>query len=223
MGVDRRACAPGLPTMTLTRAAFGFQGNRFNGVLGWVTSVSFEALNTVFGVLAITALLPVLGWHHSGAAGKIIALVVVFFLSAADRRARARDAGLVPADVRVPADDRARRRVLLHDRGGQLERGPGASAVDRRDDRRRFFAGVAVIASGPLSYMFNSSDWPRYLPARHRASRSSGPCCGAPSGISIFLGVMGVILSSRGNMSNPVAGVQPLIPNGCSSFTRSPP
>ena len=48
--------------MTLTRAAFGVQGNRFNGVLAWVTSVSFEALNTVFGVFAVAALLPILGW-----------------------------------------------------------------------------------------------------------------------------------------------------------------
>src|SRR5262249_56171470 len=72
----------GLPTMTLTRAAYGVQGNRLNGVFAWLTSVGFEALNTVFGVFAVAALLPVLGWHNGATAGKIVALVVVFFLSA---------------------------------------------------------------------------------------------------------------------------------------------
>src|SRR5918992_3606233 len=47
----------GLPTMTLTRAPFGIHGNRLNAGLAWVTSVCFEALNTVFGVFAVAALL----------------------------------------------------------------------------------------------------------------------------------------------------------------------
>src|SRR4029079_12398956 len=63
----------GLPTMTLTRAAYGVRGNRAKGVLAWVPSVAFEAINTVFGVFAVAALLPVLGWTGAGDAGKVIA------------------------------------------------------------------------------------------------------------------------------------------------------
>lgn len=201
----------GLPTMTLTRAAFGVQGNRFNGVLGWVTSVSFEALNTVFGVLAITALLPVLGWHHSGAAGKIISLVAVFLLSAviaifghATMVYFQRIFAVLLTLVLIV--------VFFYTIGGvNLSAGP-AHALSTSATIGAFLAGVAVIASGPLSYMFNCADWPRYLPSRTSSKSIFWNVLWSASGIAIFLGFMGVILSSRGDMSNPVAGVQPLIP-----------
>src|SRR5262245_17826809 len=72
----------GFPRMTLPRAGFGVHGSPLNGVFVWLTSVGFEALNTVFGVVAVAAVLPVLGWHSGATAGKIIALVVVCLLSA---------------------------------------------------------------------------------------------------------------------------------------------
>ena len=38
-------------------------------------------------------------------------------------------------------------------------------------------AAGAVIASGPISYLFNAPDWVRYLPSRTaERARSSGPC-----------------------------------------------
>jgi len=75
-----------------------------------------------------------------------------------------------------------------------------------------FFAGAAVIASGPLSYMFNCSDWPRYLPSRTPSKSIIWTVMSSNLGIVLLLGFMGVILSTRGNMSNPVAGLTSLIP-----------
>ena len=169
----------GLPTMTLTRAAFGVQGNRFNGALAWVTSVSFEALNTVFGVFAVAALLPMLGWHDADTAGKLIALVVVFFLSAGIavlghatimcfQRIFA-----VLLDVMVAV-------VFAYTIGGvDWGAGPEGAAVDGATVAA-ILIGAGVVASGPLSYLFNASDWPRYLPSAHPRGRSSGPWSRAP-------------------------------------------
>jgi purine-cytosine permease-like protein len=201
----------GLPTMTLTRAAFGLQGNRLNGLFAWVTSVSFEALNTTFGVLAIAALLPVLGWHNGGTAGKIIALVVVFFLSAviavlghATMVYFQRIFAVLLTLVMIV--------VFFYTIGGVNWSAGPAHPLSTAATIGAFLAGTAVIASGPLSYMFNCSDWPRYLPSRTSSRSIFWNVLWSSSGIAIFLGFMGVILSSRGNMSNPVAGLQPLIP-----------
>jgi nucleobase:cation symporter-1, NCS1 family len=201
----------GLPTMTLTRAAFGVQGNRLNGVLAWVTSVAFEALNTVFGVLAVTALLPVLGWHNAGAAGKIIALIVVFFLSAtiavlghATMVYFQRIFAILLSLVLVV--------VFFYTVGGVNWSAGPAHPLSMAATVGAFLAGAAVVASGPLSYMFNCSDWPRYLPGGTSSRSIFWNVLWSSSGIAIFLGFMGVILSSRGDMSNPVAGLQHLIP-----------
>ena len=50
--------------------------------------------------------------------------------------------------------------------------------------------------------MFNCADWPRYLPSRTSSKSIFWNVLWSASGIAIFLGFMGVILSSRGDMSN---------------------
>ena len=164
----------GLPTMTLTRAAFGVQGNRFNGALAWVTSVSFEALNTVFGVFAVAALLPILGWHDADTAGKLIALVVVFFLSAAI--AVLGHATLVYFQRIFAVLLTVVVAVVFAYTVGGVDWGAGPEEpLSTGATIAAMLVGAAVVASGPLSYLFNASDWPRYPAARPRG-RSSGRC-----------------------------------------------
>jgi NCS1 family nucleobase:cation symporter-1 len=201
----------GLPTMTLTRAAFGIHGNRLNGALAWVTSVSFEALNTVFGVFAVAALLPVLGWEDSDTAGKIIALVVVFLLSAAV--AVLGHATLVYVQRIFAVLLTLVLAVVFAYTVGGVDWGAGPeSPLSTGATVALVFAATAVVASGPLSYLFNASDWPRYLPSRTPSKSIFWTVLWSSSLIALFLGVMGVILSSRGDMADPVAGVKPLVP-----------
>ena len=47
----------GLPTMTFTRAVFGPRGNLPHAALAWAASVAFEAINCIFGVYALLALM----------------------------------------------------------------------------------------------------------------------------------------------------------------------
>jgi len=202
----------GLPTMTLTRAPFGIHGNRANGVLAWVTSVSFEALNTVFGVFAVAALLPVLGWHNSDTGGKIIALIVVFLLSAAIAvlghgtlvYVQRIFAVLLTVVLAV---------VFVYTIGG-VDWGAGPKeSLSTGTTIALMLVGAAIVASGPLSYLFNASDWSRYLPSRTPSRSIFWTVLWSASLIAVFLGVMGVMLSSRGDMSDPVAGLRGLVPD----------
>ena len=52
-------------------------------MLAWVASVAFEAINCIFGVFALLALMSYLGWDHPGDAGKVLATLVVLGASAA--------------------------------------------------------------------------------------------------------------------------------------------
>jgi nucleobase:cation symporter-1, NCS1 family len=202
----------GLPTMTLTRAPFGIHGNRFNAVMAWVTSVSFEALNTVFGVFAVAALLPVLGWDNSDTAGKIIGLVLVFFLSAVI--AVLGHATLVYFQrIFAIALTLVLVGVFFYTVGGvDWSAGP-KDHMSTGATLAALTLGIAVVASGPLSYLFNSSDWSRYLPGRTDSKSIFWTVMWSSSLIAIFLGFMGAILSSRGDMSDPVGGLRHLIPD----------
>lgn len=64
------------PTMVLSRAVFGVQGNRVPSLLSWLLTVGWETVLTALAVLATATVFEQLGWE-GGAVTKIVALVVV--------------------------------------------------------------------------------------------------------------------------------------------------
>src|SRR4051794_129218 len=64
------------PTLVLSRAAFGVNGNRVPSVLSWVLTVGWETVLVSLATLATATVFEQLGWS-SGNATKVIALVVV--------------------------------------------------------------------------------------------------------------------------------------------------
>ena len=155
----------GLPTMTFTRAVFGPRGNVPHAFLAWATSVAFEAINCVFGVFALLALavLPRLGGARRRR--KVLATLVVVGASAAVaiyghatmvylQRLFALGLTLVLL------------LVLAYAVGGVEWSGRGAGELADADTVPRILAAGAVIAAGPISYLYNAADWVRYLPSR---------------------------------------------------------
>ena len=67
------------PTMVLSRAAFGTQGNKIPGVISWMTSIGWETSLAITAVLATTTIFRRLGWS-SGNSVKICATIIVAFL-----------------------------------------------------------------------------------------------------------------------------------------------
>jgi nucleobase:cation symporter-1, NCS1 family len=64
------------PTLVLSRAAFGVNGNRVPSVLSWVLTVGWETALVSLATLATAQVFDQLGWS-SGGATKVVALLVV--------------------------------------------------------------------------------------------------------------------------------------------------
>lgn len=67
------------PTMTLSRAAFGVNGNRLPSAISWMLTVGWETVLTALAVLATATVFTELGWE-GGTATKVVALIVVVAL-----------------------------------------------------------------------------------------------------------------------------------------------
>lgn len=67
------------PTMVLSRAAFGTQGNKIPGIISWMTSIGWETSLAITAVLATTTIFRRLGWS-SGNGVRIAATIVVALL-----------------------------------------------------------------------------------------------------------------------------------------------
>jgi purine-cytosine permease-like protein len=199
----------GLPAVLFTRAVFGTRGNQPNVVLAWVSSVAFETINTIFGVYALLALFPLMGWHHPSATGKIVAIVLQLLLAGgiavlghATMVYLQRIFAFLLVGVLVL--------VFVYTIGGVHWSQPGH--VHGGAALALFFVACAVIASGPISYLYNCSDWVRYLPSRTSAHRIFWNVFASSGITALFLCVMGALLASRGDMTDPVAGVKPFVP-----------
>ena len=201
----------GLPTMTFTRAVFGPRGNLPHAALAWLTSVAFEAINCIFGVYALLALLEWLGWGAGGALEKVAATVVVLGVSAAvavyghaTMVYLQRLFALALMAVLVL--------VLVFSVGGVEWSAPRSEDLTAWETVAAMLAAGAVIAAGPISYLYNAPDWVRYLPSRTGGRAIFWTVFASGGGVALFLSVLGVLLASRGDMSDPIAGVEPFVP-----------
>lgn len=64
------------PTMVLSRAAFGVNGNKLPSLLSWLLTVGWETVLTALATLATATVLTELGWG-GGTATKVVALILV--------------------------------------------------------------------------------------------------------------------------------------------------
>ena len=64
------------PTMILSRAAFGVDGQKVPGVVSWLVSIGWETFLAILAVLATATIFDQLGWA-SGTGTKVVATVVV--------------------------------------------------------------------------------------------------------------------------------------------------
>ncbi|WP_432478882.1 purine-cytosine permease family protein [Nocardioides sp. GXQ0305] len=65
-----------VPTMVLSRAAFGVDGQKVPGVVSWLVSIGWETFLAIAAVLATATIFDRLGWS-SGTGTKVVATVVV--------------------------------------------------------------------------------------------------------------------------------------------------
>jgi purine-cytosine permease-like protein len=215
------AVRTGLPVSTLTRAAFGMRGNLLNACLSWVVSVAFEVINTIFGVEALLALFRLLGWEDPGSLGKLVAVVLQLVLCggiavlghATMVWFQRFFAVLVSAALIVvigftigKVDFSHAAAVAAASQAAAHAAHSSAAAV------AAFLTATAVIASNPLSFLFNGPDWVRYLPSATPGRKVFWHVFWCSFIPSLTLTMMGAISATLGDMSDPVAGLKPFIP-----------
>lgn len=203
----------GLPVSTLARAAFGMRGNLPNALLSWISSVAFEVINTVFGVDAVLALFRLIGWNDPGDIGKLLAVLLQLVLCGGIavlghatmvwfQRIFAALVGatlLLVVAVTVGKVDWAQ---------GALPHAPLATSTSFA----AFLAAAAVIASNPLSFLFNGPDWVRYVPSQTSGRAVFWHVFLASFLPSLALTMMGAFCATLGDVSDPVAGLKPFMP-----------
>ena len=207
------AVRAGLPVTTLSRAAYGLRGNAAHALLTWAASVCFEVFNTIFGVFAWLSLLGLLGLNRDGVAEKLAAVVIqlivgggIAVLGHATMVYLQRIFAVVLGAVLLAVLGWSAREV--HWASLSAAHAPLAAATVLA----AFMTACGVIASQPVSYLYNGPDWVRYLPSQTPAKRLFNHIFWWTFLPSIVLTGMGALWASLGDMSDPVAGVKPLVP-----------
>jgi purine-cytosine permease-like protein len=202
--------ASGTPGSIVTRAMFGVRGNRVVvAITGWMISVAYEAINLSLGSLAGFALVESLGIHATVGwklAVVLVTTIVTFAISVYGHATIVRLSGpftiLLTAGVAVLAafvlPD-----VNLHFAPSRAPHGMALLAA--------LFAGVTIMASGPLSWG-TSADYARYLPAA-----TSAPAVAWWTGLggflpSVLLGILGVLAGTAIDMTDPQTSFATILP-----------
>ena len=203
----------GLPVCTLARAAFGMRGNLPNALLSWFASVAFEVINTVFGVEALLALFQLLGWNHSGSAGKLVAVLLQLILCGGI--AVLGHATMVWFQRIFAALVGVALLLVIAFTIGQVDWAHAAAThvhLASNSTAATFLTAMAVIASNPLSFLFNGPDWVRYLPSTTPAQPIFAHVFWASYLPSVMMTMMGAYCATLGDMADPVAGLKPFMP-----------
>jgi purine-cytosine permease-like protein len=203
----------GLPVSILARAAFGMRGNLPNALLSWLVSVAFEVINTIFGVDALLALFDLLGWRHSGRPGKLVAVLLQLVLCGGI--AVLGHATMVWFQRLFAALVGGALLLVIAFTVGKVDWAGAAIAhahLSSAATAAAFLAAAGVIASNPMSFLFNGPDWVRYLPAATPARPVFRHVFWASFLPSLVLGLMGAYCATLGDMSDPVAGLKRFMP-----------
>lgn len=70
------------PTLALSRAAFGYHGNRLSAAISWMLTVGWETILCILATKASATILEAVGWHNTIGA-YVVGFVIVVSLAAA--------------------------------------------------------------------------------------------------------------------------------------------
>jgi purine-cytosine permease-like protein len=189
------------------------RGNRFNALLSWIASVAFEVINTVFGVEAILALFKLLGWLEPGNSGKLLAVLLQMLMCGVI--AVLGHATMVWFQRIFSALIGGALLLVLAFTVGKVDWVHAAvphASLSGATVIATLFAAIAVVASNPLSFLFNGPDWVRYLPSKTAGRSIFQHVFWASFLPTLLLTLMGAYCATLGDMSDPVAGLKPFVP-----------
>nr|MBS1899350.1 cytosine permease [Actinomycetota bacterium] len=202
--------AAGTPSEIITRAMYGITGNRFNvAIAGWLISVCYLAINWAAATTVAVGLLGRLGVASNGWIIAISAIVI----AAATMVISVYGHGLImrlyqPLAILLAVIFAGMAVFVVG--GAQWNYAP-AHPLHGLELVAMMAAGIALVASGPLSYT-NSADFARYLPA---ATRVRDVALWTTLGMvipGVLATFVGVLAASSVDMSDPEAGLEKFLP-----------
>ncbi len=202
--------AAGTPSEVITRAMYGITGNRFNvAIAGWLISVCYLAINWAAATTVAVGLLGRIGVPSTGWTIAVSAVVI----AAATMVISVYGHGLImrlyqPLAI-VLAVIFAGMAVFVVS-GAHWSFTP-AKPLSGVELVAMMAAGVALVASAPLSYT-NSADFSRYLP---RGTRVRDVALWTTLGLvipGILATFVGSLAASAVDMTSPEAGLEKFLP-----------
>ncbi|MFF1634386.1 purine-cytosine permease family protein [Leifsonia sp. NPDC058248] len=194
------------PTMVLSRAIFGVDGNRLPSFLSWLLTVGWETVLTSLAVLATATVFTQLGWE-GGVATQVVALIVV--------------AALIIAGGVIGFNLIMRMQMIITIVTGVLtvvyivlvlgHIDLGAVAALPAGDTPHVIGGFVFMLTGfGLGWVNAAADYSRYLP---RSTRSSGVVGWTTFGSSlapIVLLIFGILLAGSSKELNTAIAADPI-------------
>jgi nucleobase:cation symporter-1, NCS1 family len=203
-----------VPTMVLSRAAFGVRGNKLPSVVSWVLNVGWETVLIILATLAAATVFHRLG-VGGGTGTQIIALIVV--------------AGLTVAGGVMGFDLIMRMQAVITFVTGLLT----VAFMGLSADKIHWHALMAVRAGSPqqligalvfvmtgfgLGWVNSAADYSRYLPRRSSGRSVIGWTTLGSSAAPILLLIFGLLLAgsspslSEAIGANPIGALASLLP-----------
>jgi NCS1 nucleoside transporter family len=198
----------GTATLVVSRAAFGMKGNAPSALLSWLTAVGWEAVNIVIGSLSLYEIFKTTGLGE-GAGMKVLALVLVVVMTFGV-------AVLGLATITVL------NKVFSYLLGlGTIGLGifilpqtqiHATPATEAASPVGTILLALAIVMAAPFSWVNVASDYSRYLPRTASGTRVASWTtlgCVVPA---ILICIIGISAATATDMSDPVAGLQHIVP-----------
>ncbi|MGW5427329.1 purine-cytosine permease family protein [Streptomyces sp. NPDC004059] len=202
--------AAGAPSEVITRAMYGVLGNRVNNaVTGWMISVCYFALNLAAAATAAFSLVARTGLPvNTGVKALVVVLVAAVTLAISVWGHAAIIRLYVPITLALTAVFAVVGFVVVRhtDFGYVPDRPLTGTAL-----WATLSAGVALIASGPLSYT-TSADFSRYLPRTASATAVAGWTAFGGFLSSVLVCGIGAFAATAVDMNDPESSLQRLLP-----------
>ena len=194
------------PTMVLSRAAFGVNGNKLPAAISWLLTVGWETVLVILATLATATVFQRLGWG-GGDATKVVALILVVALTVFggvmgfDLIMRLQTwitivTGVFTVVFIALVADKIHWHSVSAIKGGSIEDLIGAL--------------VFMMTGFGLGWVNCAADYSRYLPRRSSGSGVVGWTTFASSIAPIFLLVFGLLLAGSSKSLNTAISTDPI-------------
>jgi len=201
----------GTPSGVVARSMFGVRGNRVNvAIVGWVIAVSYEAINLIVGSLAGFAFIDQIGLRATTPVKLIIVTataVVTLAISVYGHATIVRVSSWFAVGLVACCAVLAVFVIQAADVHYAPTSAPHGTAL-----WAAAFAGLTIIASGPLSWG-SGADYARYLP--ETTSPRSTAAWTALGGFApaVLLGALGVLAGTAVDMTDPQTSLEAILPS----------